>query len=105
MPVFKPRSFMFCSLNFRQFNDGKKRNSNAKSILSLGGVGDAYDMAFRTLSKKDNTFRTFAKHALGFLRDNGFDGLNINWLTFDEPSIQTTFPKMIKVIQVCIDIH
>lgn len=92
-------------LFYRHFNDGKKHNPNVKTILSLGGRELVHDMAFRTLHTKDNSFQTFAKHAVGFLRDKGFDGLNIHWHTQDVNSIKVAFPKLIQVSQVFIVIH
>ncbi|BFZ21704.1 hypothetical protein BsWGS_24743 [Bradybaena similaris] len=88
---------------YKLFNDGKKPYPKVKTILSVGGATSQHDMAFRKLYSKDNTFRTFATNALTFIRDKGFDGLNIHWYTNDEESIRLSFPKLLTALNTAFE--
>lgn len=97
--------WLSCSLIFRKFYNGKFSNPKAKSILSVGGTKAEHDMAFQNLYAKDTTFQTFAQHTVTFVRDQGFDGLNIHWQTIDEEMVRTAFSKLLTVSHVSWDMR
>jgi chitinase len=77
---------------FEGLNQLKSANPHLKSLYSMGGwtwndchnynyptTGAASCHVFSTLVDSVEATRTHAKHAIKFLRDNNFDGYDIDW--------------------------
>ncbi|XP_054715705.1 probable chitinase 10 isoform X2 [Uloborus diversus] len=58
----------------------KKLNPKLKVLLSLGGWRDSSDMGkYSRLVEDPENWERFANHAVSFLRQHDFDGLEIDW--------------------------
>jgi chitinase len=55
----------------------KKANRNLKSLLSIGGW--TYSPHFSTATASATTRTTFVNSSVGFVRDLGLDGIDIDW--------------------------
>ncbi|XP_050418675.1 chitinase-3-like protein 2 [Patella vulgata] len=63
---------------YKKFNDLKLKNGELKTLLSVGGQ-NAKSKTFAALSSKAQNIEHFAKTSAKFLRDNGFDGIDVDW--------------------------
>ena len=62
----------------RRVQSLRESNPTLKVLLALGGAGrdnGGFVLAASTVANR----RLFARNALRFLRDNGFDGLDLDW--------------------------
>ncbi|WP_256760863.1 glycosyl hydrolase family 18 protein [Cohnella sp. WQ 127256] len=65
------------SINFKQLKALKTANPSLKTLISVGGwtwSGQFSDVALSNSSRKK-----FADSAVQFMRDNGFDGIDLDW--------------------------
>ncbi|KAH3863080.1 chitotriosidase-1-like isoform X2 [Dreissena polymorpha] len=63
---------------YTQFNNLKKVNPNLKTLLAIGGW-NAGSTVFSNLVADSALRKQFAVHATSFLRQWGFDGLDLDW--------------------------
>ncbi|XP_029291330.1 acidic mammalian chitinase-like [Cottoperca gobio] len=64
--------------HYQSFNALKTRNVQLKTLLSVGGL-DFNNRKFRKMVTGKRRRTPFIQSAITLLRDNGFDGLNIDW--------------------------
>ena len=67
---------------YAQVNALKKKSPGLKTSLSIGGWShNEGDMAwlFTTMAEKPETRGDFIKSTIAFVRNNGFDGIDIDW--------------------------
>ncbi|XP_034393735.1 acidic mammalian chitinase-like [Cyclopterus lumpus] len=60
------------------FNELKDRNPELKTLLAVGGMTFNIQK-FSTMAADQQTRTTFIQSVIQLLRDNGFDGLNLDW--------------------------
>ena len=65
--------------NFRKFTDLKKTNPNAKYMVALGGWNDSKRSKYSELLASPDKIAKFVEHAIGFLTEYGFDGLDLDY--------------------------
>ncbi|KAK6165593.1 hypothetical protein SNE40_022494 [Patella caerulea] len=63
---------------YKKFNDLKLKNGQLKTLLSVGGQ-NAKSTTFAALSSNATNIEHFANTSSKFLRENGFDGIDIDW--------------------------
>ncbi|CAF4341550.1 unnamed protein product, partial [Adineta steineri] len=79
----------------------KEVNPDLRVLLSIGGWTHA-SRGFNDVSKNANNIKTFAKNSMKFLRDNKFDGLDLDWEypgakdQGAEPHSKTGYTKLVK---------
>ena len=64
---------------FRKFTALKKKNPHAKYLLALGGWNDSTKAKYSELLADPAKIATFVSHALGFVKEYGFDGLDLDY--------------------------
>ena len=80
-------------LAYPMLNKLKERNPELQILLSVGGELTP-TTAFTTIASSSVNNREFARNAISFLRDNKFDGLDIDWRL---PSNKAQFTSFISV--------
>ncbi|UJR10648.1 hypothetical protein I4U23_014843 [Adineta vaga] len=79
----------------------KETNPDLRVLLSVGGWTHA-SRGFNDVSKTAANIKTFAKNSVKFLRDNKFDGLDLDWEypgakdQGAEPHSKTGYTKLVK---------
>ncbi|XP_078276467.1 acidic mammalian chitinase-like [Rhinoraja longicauda] len=63
---------------YKRFNNLKKKNTNLKTLLSIGGWSFG-TIRFTNMVATTGTRATFIRSAVSFLRQFGFDGLDLDW--------------------------
>ena len=64
---------------YRRFTDLKTQNPGAKFLVSLGGFQDSSHKKYSDLLASPDKIDSFAKNALDFVKEYGFDGLDLHY--------------------------
>ena len=64
---------------YEKITNLKKENETLKIILALGGWQDSKGDKYSTLVNDPEKRTSFVQSAIGFLKDNNFDGLDLDW--------------------------
>merc|ERR1712242_244099 len=65
--------------NFRKFTALKQSNPDVKYMLALGGWNDSKMPKYSELLASSSKIERFVEHAVGFLKEYGFDGLDLDY--------------------------
>jgi len=65
--------------NFRKFTALKQSNPHVKYMLALGGWNDSKMPKYSELLASPSKIERFVEHAVGFLKEYGFDGLDLDY--------------------------
>ena len=76
--VFHHLRCIFLSGGYTKFTDLKNKNKNLKTLLAIGGWNEGSSRFSKLVASKSKR-TAFAKNVAKFLRQNDFDGLDINW--------------------------
>ena len=57
----------------------RKKKDKLKVLLALGGWQDSKGDKYSKLVNDPDKRRTFVQSAIAFIRDNNFDGLDLDW--------------------------
>ncbi|XP_020785250.2 acidic mammalian chitinase-like [Boleophthalmus pectinirostris] len=63
---------------YKDLNNLKTKNSQLKTMLAVGGP-NFDNQKFSTMVAAANTRSSFITSAIALIKDNGFDGLNLDW--------------------------
>lgn len=101
--IFFINSISF-SGNYRSFVNLKSFNPSLKTLLAVGGWNEGSRRFSRLVETAENR-RSFVRSAVAFLREYGFDGLDLDWEypAFREGGNQTTDKRgYALLIKVCL---
>jgi chitinase len=79
---------------FAQINALKKQDSGLKTLLSYGGANFAAS-TFKSISSSSANRQKFIQSAIQFAKQNGFDGIDIDW-EFPDASDKANFANLLK---------
>ena len=79
----------FLTIRYEQLNDLKKKNPNLKTLIGVGGWNMGTHEMTKMLSSQAN-MEKFANQAVTFLRENDFDGLDLD---FEYPGSRGSPPE------------
>ncbi|XP_051854098.1 chitinase-3-like protein 2 isoform X1 [Antechinus flavipes] len=83
---------------YHTFNDLKKRNPSLKTLLSIGGSKFG-SKGFHPMVETSESRSTFISSVIPFLRNYGFDGLDIDWI-YPELNEKPFFTSLIHELAV-----
>lgn len=63
--------------NFQLLNGLKKKNPELKTLISIGGW--TWSGRFSDAARTDKTRKEFARSCIAFMKQHGFDGVDIDW--------------------------
>ena len=73
------KSQIFISSVIGTFRDlTSLRSNNTKVLITLGGWGEGTEKYSR-LARNETSRRNFIQHAIKYLKENKFDGLDLDW--------------------------
>ena len=65
--------------NFRKFTSLKQSNPSAKYMVAIGGWNDSKMKKYSELLASSIKIDRFVEHAVAFLKEHGFDGLDLDY--------------------------
>ena len=77
-------------------NKLKEDNPHLKTLLSIGGATAGSD-AFQHIVTSENSMREFSRNCIIYLRDRGFDGINIDWEWPSDTNNREEFTQLLQV--------
>lgn len=72
------QDYDFVQGGFRKFNDLKKKNTNLKTLLAIGGWDEGATKYSAMVSRKERR-EIFVKSAVKWVTEHGFDGFDLDW--------------------------
>lgn len=86
---------------YRIFNNLKNQNPHLKTLLSVGGE-NAHSDSFMSVANSGDSASSFATDAVKFLRNYGFDGLDVDW-EFPIATTKTSYIRLLKALRTAFD--
>lgn len=92
---------IYCLGGYAKFTGLKTYNKNLKTMLAIGGWNEG-SSRFSNLVADEDRRATFVKNVLKFLRQNNFDGLDLDWeypafRDGSKPSDKENYAALVKV--------
>ncbi|BFZ21703.1 hypothetical protein BsWGS_24742 [Bradybaena similaris] len=81
---------------YRSFTSNKFVYLQIKMILSVGGPSPDNQAAFNAIVREESNIQTFAENAVQFVRQQRFDGLEIDWQSANDSGRLVTLLKTLK---------
>lgn len=86
---------------YAKFNGLKTYNKNLKTLLAIGGWNEG-STRFSKLVDDESKRKEFVKNVIKFLRQNNFDGLDLDWeypafRDGSKPSDKENYASLVKV--------
>nr|ALO79348.1 chitinase 11 [Chilo suppressalis] len=94
--------------NYRQFNELKKKNTELKTLLAVGGFNEG-SAKFSRMAASPALRKNFIESAIVTINKHGFNGLDVSWLypnQRDSPNHQAdvdNFSALLKEMRVYFD--
>lgn len=95
------RYLRFSTGGYAKFNGLKTYNKNLKTLLAIGGWNEG-SARFSKLVDDEDKRKEFVKNVVKFLRQNNFDGLDLDWeypafRDGSQPSDKENYASLVKV--------
>ncbi|CAG5116769.1 unnamed protein product, partial [Candidula unifasciata] len=84
---------------YRHFNSAKEKLKSIKTLLSVGGSAASSDADFHALPDSDTDLLQFSENALAFVKQNHFDGLDVDWQYPDNPAMKRKLGRLLQALR------
>ncbi|BFZ21707.1 hypothetical protein BsWGS_24746 [Bradybaena similaris] len=87
---------------YDQFNNAKRYFPKIRTLLTVGGPGETFNLLFKRLFMNDIDVHFFAHNAVEFMRDKRFNGINIYWDAEPTSQAKYIYTRLLRALRIAI---